>query len=192
MRTRSRIFTPTHKAFATARKNYVCTLAHTHAYTLRIAHMCTQALTPHKTEHAPPKNIDTVMPIIVIFLILFSHSQPDATYLKRFSVSAGRVPTATSDEHLKRVRRALTLESTLTYLGKSLNNRSMFTIVADDTSTSSELEGELEQSRSLLKQQSTFVAKMVCCFVFFAPHTLTRKCTGMSWFFHFTQQRAHC
>ncbi len=38
----------------------------------------------------------------------------------------------------------------------------MFTIVADDTSVNAGLESELEQSRSLLKQQSTFVSKMVC------------------------------
>ncbi len=104
--------------------------------------------------------------VFLLFTFFFSSStQPDAAYVKRFSVAAGRAPTSASDSNLKRVRRVLTLESTITYLGRSLNNRSMFTIVADDMFTSAELEGELEQSRSLLKQQSTFVAKMVCVFI---------------------------
>ncbi len=99
---------------------------------------------------------------IFIFFIFFFCTQPEATYIKRFNVSAGRAANpAGADNTLKRVRRAMTLESTITYLGRSLNGRSVFTIVADDATTSAELEGELEQSRSLLKQQSTFVAKMV-------------------------------
>ncbi len=100
--------------------------------------------------------------ISYILILFFVCTQPEATYIKRFNVSAGRAAnSAGADNNLKRVRRALTLESTITYLGRSLNGRSVFTIVADDTTTSAELEGELENSRSLLKQQSTFVAKMV-------------------------------
>ncbi len=88
----------------------------------------------------------------------------DSIHAKRFQVLPTVRNTSNSpatDTNAKRIKRMIFLESTITYLGRSLNNRSMFTIVAEDTSATLGLEGELEASRQLLKQQSTFVAKMI-------------------------------